>query len=104
MDGTEVFLEPTAAYQAAQKMGESDPLGVSSQTLRKRLHEHGLLASTGRGAEGRNTLLVRRTLEGRRRDVLHLHANALWEVPPIPEDDHNDQFLSTTGGPRGVDP
>ena len=44
-------------------------LSVSEQTLRKRLREKGLLAST----EGnRETLTVRRTIMGSCRSVLHL--------------------------------
>jgi len=47
------------------------PSLMSEQTLRRRLHLHGLLASID---VGRQTLLVRRTLEGCSRHVLHLEA------------------------------
>jgi hypothetical protein len=43
-------------------------LPISEQTLRKRLHEKGLLASTD---ENRDTLTVRRTIAGANRNVLH---------------------------------
>jgi hypothetical protein len=49
-----------------------DRLVVSEQTLRHRLRAHGLLASVD---EARQTLLVRRTLAGCPRHVLHLKAN-----------------------------
>ena len=42
---------------------------MSEQTIRHRLNERGLLASTD---AGRQMLQVRRTLEGRPRQVLHL--------------------------------
>ena len=44
---------------------------VSQQTLHQRLRERGLLASVDRG---RQMVQVRRTLEGRPRQVLHLKA------------------------------
>jgi hypothetical protein len=49
-------------------------LAVSEQTLRHRLREHGLLASID---AGRQTLLVRKTLAGCPRHVLHLKADDL---------------------------
>jgi hypothetical protein len=84
-DDVDVYLDPDAAYAAAQKLGREvgDPLTLTAQTLRKRLRERGRLASTEKPA--RQTLTVRRTLEGKRRDVLHLHAAAL-ELP-----DHDQQ-------------
>jgi len=70
-----LFLEPDAAHAVAKRLGENggDGLALNVKTLHKRLHERGLLLSTeaGRG----NT--VRRTLEGRRREVLHLHPESL---------------------------
>lgn len=62
-----------------------EALTVSAQTLRKRLKEKGLLASV---SETRQTLLVRRTLEGvKDRSVLHLHLSSLfsdWGNPTNP--------------------
>jgi hypothetical protein len=70
LDGEALYLEPEAAYAASQKQGRDsgDPLTVTPRTLRKRLHERGLLHSTD---TSRQTLTVRRNLEGRRREVLH---------------------------------
>ena len=58
-----------------------DGIGVTSQTLRKRLSERGLLASVD---AKRETLTVRRTLEGKQRDVLHLVSSQLGT--PAPEE------------------
>jgi hypothetical protein len=64
-----------------------EALTVGAQTLRKRLKDKGLLASV---SESRQTLLVRRTLEGvRDRSVLHLQLSSLfsdWGKPDEPDD------------------
>jgi Domain of unknown function (DUF3854) len=71
LDPEDVYLEPAATYRAVQAAataaGEAVP--VSEQTLIKRLRDKGLLAST---EPKRETLTVRRTLEGVSRSVLHL--------------------------------
>jgi hypothetical protein len=74
--GTDLFLEPGASYQVAQELAGPDRL-VGEQTLRHRLRERGLLASID---TGRQMVQVRRTLEGRPRQVLHLNASALVEL------------------------
>ena len=76
LDDGALYLEPDAAFAAAQKVGEDvgDALTVTPQVLRKRLHEQGFLASLD---EARETLTVRRKLEGRQRSVLHVHPGAL---------------------------
>jgi hypothetical protein len=65
-----LYLDPTAAFRlvqvAAGPAGES--LSVSEQTLRKRLHEKGLLESVD---QARQTLTIRRTLGGSSKNVLH---------------------------------
>jgi hypothetical protein len=83
-DGHDLYLEPEAAFAEAQLLAtqQGEAVSVSPHTLRKRLHERRLLVSTGKEAEGRETLLVRRTLEERRRDVLHLHAQSLALYTP----------------------
>ena len=57
-----------------QLMAGTERLPVSAQTLRHRLREHGLLASID---AGRQMVMVRRTLEGSPRQVLHLKASDL---------------------------
>jgi hypothetical protein len=72
----DLFLEPHAAHAEAQRlaveMGESVPVGAS--TVRKRLDEKGFLRSTDPKRQKRP---VRKTLQGARRDVLHLSAAVL---------------------------
>jgi hypothetical protein len=55
---------------------------VSVQTLHKRLKEKGLLRSTD---ERRQTLTVRRTIEGVKRNVLHLGKGFLFSDDPEPD-------------------
>ncbi len=71
VEGEDLYLEPEAAYAAVQKQGRDsgDPPVISERTMRKRLHERGLLLSV---ENSRSTLTVRRMLDGRRRGVLHL--------------------------------
>ena len=81
LDGANLYLEPTASYVVAQEVGRGagEPLVVSETTLRKRLHEAGLLASID---QVRQTLKVRKTVQGRVTEVLHLRASALTEPTP----------------------
>jgi hypothetical protein len=72
--GHELFLDPAARYHIAQQVAGGHPLLISDQTLRHRLHQRRLLATVD---AGRQMLLVRRTLEGRPRQVLHLKASDL---------------------------
>ncbi|MHB0912154.1 MAG: DUF3854 domain-containing protein [Armatimonadota bacterium] len=87
VDGEDVYLEPQAAFAVAQGMARDsgDTIPLRGKTLHKRLDEHGLLASTD---TARSTLTVRRTLEGSRRNVLHLHRSSI--VPP-PDDAEGEQ-------------
>ena len=72
--GSDLYLDSSASYQAAQQAAGLDRFVASEQTLRRRLHGHGLLVSID---TGRQTLLVRKTLAGCPRHVLHLKASAL---------------------------
>ena len=88
VDGEDLYLEPAASYRVAQREAQGgEALTVGAQTLRKRLKEKGLLASV---SETRQTLLVRRTLEGvKDRSVLHLRLSPLFsdrEKPDEPDD------------------
>jgi hypothetical protein len=75
--GSDLYLDASASYQVAQQAAGVDRLIVSEQTLRRRLHEHGLLASID---HGRQTLLVRRSLARCPRHVLHLRVRDLMEA------------------------
>lgn len=92
-DGKALYLEPEAAYASAQAMGQQagDGLTVSAHTLRRRLHQRGLLVSTD---PRRETLTIRRILEGKQRDVLHLSPAAL---SPSPEPDKSDKHNRKNG-------
>ena len=79
----DVYLDPDSSYAVAQKLlrDQNDSLPVTAQTLRKRLKEKGLLASSDGASE---TIMVRHTVEGKRRYVLHLHTSIFLEgLPPI---------------------
>ena len=65
--GSDLFLDPTVSYQVVQQAAGSEPIPLSEQTLRHRLRDRGLLASVD---AGRQMLQVRRTLEGRPRQIL----------------------------------
>ncbi len=76
VDDQNVYLLPDATYAAVSRLAESGGagLGVTPQTLWKRLKGHDLLASTD---SARQTNTVRRVLEDRPQAVLHLRASAL---------------------------
>jgi hypothetical protein len=72
--GSDLYLDSSASYRVAQQAAGLDRFVASEQTLRRRLHGQGLLVSID---TGRQTLLVRKTLEGCPRHVLHLKASSL---------------------------
>jgi hypothetical protein len=72
LDGDDLYLDIDSAYRAAQVMAtDGDGLAVGVQTLVKRLHEGGWLKSVD---ERREKLRVRRIIDGKRLEVLHLPA------------------------------
>jgi hypothetical protein len=87
VEGDTVYLDPEASYRSAQAMvaSSADGLGITAQTLRKRLHERALLVKD----DSRETLTVRRVLEGRTRQVLQLVAGVMVpqksDIPGIPD-------------------
>jgi hypothetical protein len=87
VDGDALYLEPTAACRvvqtAARDMGE--PFPTSEQTLKKRLHEKGLLASIDKRRE---TLTVRRSIAGSNKPVLHFLRSTL--LPEAPNEDEDE--------------
>lgn len=98
VDGDDLYLEPDAAYAEAQNLAaeQGESLAIQSRTLHKRLRERGLLATT---EVGRKTLTVRRTLDGQRRAVLHLHAISLatGKPPNLPTADPLPPIPGTCG-------
>jgi Primase C terminal 2 (PriCT-2)/Domain of unknown function (DUF927) len=79
-----IYLEPSASFAEVQELAreQGETLPISERTLRQRLQEKGLLASTDRV---RQVLTVRRFLEGRRREVLHVRADCLCCGPDQPD-------------------
>ena len=99
VDGEDLYLQPDAAYAAVRRLAqdEGDGVPLAPKTLWKRLDEKGLLAS--RDEDGRN--LVRRTLGGDRRRVLHIAASTL-EGPMAGKSGQSDQpGQSASPGTRG---
>lgn len=76
VQGEDLYLEPEAASAVAQRMAheQGESLGISAQGLGKSLREQGFLKSVERK---RKTPFVRKTLQGKERKVLHLHADCL---------------------------
>jgi hypothetical protein len=93
LEDEDLYLEPDATLAAVHKQGRDsgEPLAVTGRTLRKRLHECGLLLSTGKEREGRETLTVRHTLKGSRKSVLHMASDFLSVPSEKPDQpDHDD--------------
>lgn len=78
--GEDIYLNPKAAYNVAQKVAKDEPLEVSESSLRKRLFEAHLLKTTQK-SKGRDTYTNRRLLESVRHEVLHFDR----EVFGLPE-------------------
>lgn len=75
IDGDDLYLEPEASYRIAQQMaGAGESIPVSSRTLHRRLLEAGVLVTIERE---RGKLTKRRSLEGTRRNVLHVRRELL---------------------------
>lgn len=79
LEGGDLYLDPRLSYGVAQQTTENERLAVSEQTLRHRLKQGHSLVSID---EGRQTLSVRRVLEGCSRQVLHLRASAVYSSTP----------------------
>jgi len=83
IEGDDLYLDLNAALKTAQ--GAAGPGGesisISPTVLNKRLHERRLLRSTD---PKRQTLAVRRKLEGRTRAVIHLAVSTLLKNPTYP--------------------
>jgi hypothetical protein len=79
LDG-QVYLEPEASFAAVQRVArdQNESFNITAPTLRRRLKERGLLVSTD---AARGKLTVRRTLQGERRDVLHIAWNGITSPP-----------------------
>ncbi|MFI5351356.1 MAG: hypothetical protein ACHQZS_00190 [Candidatus Binatales bacterium] len=78
LDAEGLYLEPDAAYKAAHLMASgSSGIEVGQTALWKRLRDAGLL---GPREASRETLKVRKMIDGERRSVIHLRRDAVGEV------------------------
>lgn len=81
IDGEDIYIDSAAAYRqvqlASRDAGETLP--VTEQTLRRRLREKNLLASTD---VRRETVTVRRRIGGSARDVLHFRRTMILPDDP----------------------
>jgi hypothetical protein len=76
LDADDLYLDLDASYKSTQAMTAlGETIEVTPTTLLRRLRDRHLLKSTEMGT--RETLTVRRMLEGRRRSVVHLSAGVL---------------------------
>lgn len=67
----DLYLDPLAAYNVAQRHATTaDALQLSLNTLKRRLKQRDMLKTVD---EARESVTVRRTIDGRRRDVLHFY-------------------------------
>lgn len=80
IDGDDIYLDPEAAYQSARSVGGN--LTTLETTLRKFLHQDGLLASTNLDKPNRKTYTIRRRLQGIQRNVLHVKKSILFSEDP----------------------
>lgn len=85
IDGEDIYLDPKAAYRLVQAAGRDsgEALVVTEQTLKKRLREKNLLASVD---QNRETLTIRKRIEGCGKDVLRLHRGVLLPDEPADAD------------------
>jgi hypothetical protein len=83
VDGPDLYLDASAAYAEANALASlhNEPFDIAPATLNKQLKDEGLLASIDN--DGRH-LLVRRSVEGQIRRVLHLLTATLIQLDDTP--------------------
>lgn len=94
VDGQDLYLDPDASYRCAQQVATIDGLSISARALWKRMRERGLLVSTDT-SRGRN--VVRVTLQGARRKVVHLPAAAVIPSTETAQSAQSAQEAGDTG-------
>jgi hypothetical protein len=77
-DDGALYLEPTASYAAASRLGN---IGVSAETLGARMHDRGLIVTTREGPRRHLRHRIQRVVRGVRRRVLHVRSLE-WLYPP----------------------
>ncbi len=76
IDGRDLYLDFEVAFGVARRKAEESgvPLAISAVTLKKRLDDQAVLVSKDKSRE---TLTIRKLIEGRSRSVLHVRASSL---------------------------
>jgi hypothetical protein len=79
--GDKIYLLPEVSYAVAHRLGNAvgNGLAVSPQSLRKRLKERGLIAES---EPSRDTISVRKQIDGERWSVLVLNKALLYDNQP----------------------
>jgi hypothetical protein len=80
LENEQIYLQPEATYRTVQDMARTmgESFCITLPTLKKRLHEKGLIASRD---ENRQVFTTRKTLGGSRKDTLHIVFNAIFPDP-----------------------
>lgn len=96
----DLYLDPDAAFKVALQMSSDEGLSATSRTLWKRLREAEVLATTDE-KRSRNTIRV--TLQGARREVLHISSRTLMAGKPsqlsqTPQEGDGVGVAGTVGG------
>ncbi|MDA1054805.1 MAG: DUF3854 domain-containing protein [Planctomycetota bacterium] len=103
LDGDRLYLEPDASFAAVQRLAglQNETIAVGQTTLRRRLRERGYLAETD---TTRQTLTVRKTISGTRREILSLRANCIRMKPDQPDQTTTSaDAASSCGGQVGCE-
>jgi uncharacterized protein DUF3854/uncharacterized protein DUF927 len=101
VEADDLYLDPRASFAAVQRFGRDagEQVPITLQTVTRRMWERHLLVSR---EEIRETFSIRRTLEGKRRDVLHLRASVLTADEPD-QPDQPDRESEPPGLGKGAE-
>ena len=99
VNGDALYLDFDSAFAECQGLAndQGESIAVTVRTLKKRLHERGYLAAVGKN-RGRESLSIRQTVEGKRREVVHLRSNAL-SMPCAPDQPDREPGIDPDRGP-----
>lgn len=81
VDGDMLYLDPEASYNRVQSLPGAEGVSITPQTLKRRLNEEGFIIKE----ERRESLTVRRMLEGRQHEVLYLNSKAMDLLGVVPD-------------------
>jgi len=102
-DEQNIFLDPSGSFAVAQSLGKESgqfiPLAIG--TLQRRLKQANMLASTD---EARQTVTIRRTLEGTNRSVLHISLRTLFPLENPTNPTNSSLTTSTAFHEQSLEP